>query len=166
MADWGGAVMAIKAQFLAQWVNGGALKTPVGFPNEAIRNVDGSVFAGVGSPAAEDGSPLPWVFFRVLANGGIERGVGQPGAKIWLDRGLISISVFGPKNYGVDALRTLAVAAGNIFRASTLYRDDASGAKIVCSAPTVDDGGEVSQTPIGDQFPVTCSIPFEFFYQA
>lgn len=162
--SWDGACAALKTAFLAGWRNGSPLKTPVGFTNEKILDVDATTRINVAPPVGADGAPVPWAFFCILGNGGSERGAGLVGNKTWLDLGLISISVFAPKGYGLDEIKPMAVAAGEIFRAQTFYRDDSAGAKVVCYAPSIDDGFAPSQTPSGDQFPVTCSIPFEFFY--
>lgn len=168
MADWAGACAALKTAFLASWLNGAgpALKTPVGFPNAKILDVNGSEINASGPPVGTDGAPVVWAFFSILGNGGNIRGVGLPGNRTWLDRGLISMSIFAPAGYGVDDVRPYAVAGGEIFRAKTFYRDDTAGAKIVCYAPSIDENETRSQTPIGDQFAITASVPFEFYYIA
>lgn len=166
MADWAGAAAACRAQFLAAWVNGPALKTPIGFANEKIKAVDGSEINDAGAPIGSDGAPVPWVAFRVLGNGADLRGIGSPGGRPYLDKGLISISVFGPKDAGLEDIEALAVAAGEIFRAATFYVDNTAAARVTCRAPAIDDGTPQDHPSAGDQFCITCSIPFDFFHNA
>ena len=56
----------------------------------------------------------------------------------------------------------LAEAAGEKFRAATLYQDGA-GAKVVCLAPVCDGGGPDAEN--GNVFRVTTTIPFEFYFR-
>nr|DAH82777.1 MAG TPA: hypothetical protein [Caudoviricetes sp.] len=166
MADWFGACAAIKAMFTSQWVSGSVRRTPIAFQNETPN--DGAsppVTITPWPPIDENGSPVPWVYFEVEGNSGDLRGAGLPGDNVFLDQGHIIIHVFVPKDYGVDEQGQLAIAAGNIFRARTLYQDGA-GAKVVCKSPSPPREGAVATYPnSGNQYGVTVTVPFEFFYR-
>lgn len=167
MADWAGAAAACRAHFLSLWVNGPALKTPVGFTNEKIKNVDGSELNAAGPPVDGNGAPVSWVAFRVLGNGADLRGIGDAARpRPYLDQGIVSISVFGAKDAGVEDLEALAVAAGEIFRSATFYVDNTAAARVTCRAPAIDDGTPQDHPSAGNQFCITCSIPFDFFHNA
>lgn len=162
MADYAGAVAAIKARFLTYWVNGAVRKTPIAFQNETPN--DGAVppVALPWPPNDASGNPTPWVYFEVIGNGSEQRGVGLPGDNIWLYRGGIFIHVIAPKGYGVETSHALVVAAGEIFRAKTFY-NDGLGAKVVCGSPQTDGGA--SDADNGNWFRLTCFIPFEYFHR-
>jgi hypothetical protein len=149
MADYAGAVAAMRARFVSAW----GATTAVMFQNE-VPSPD---------PLAVD-PPLPWVYFEVIQTVSIERGVGLPGSKVWLTSGNIFLHVFAPLNYALPDQLALAVQAGEIFRAATFYVDNTAGAKIVTSAPSV--GGGDSSADNGNWFVVTVSIPFEFYFIA
>lgn len=139
MADYAGAVAALRAAFVAAWT-----ETPIAFQNEPF----------------EDQSAAPWVFFEVLSTASDRRGAGLPGNNTWLTQGIINIHVFTPLNYGYPESLRLADAAGDVFRAATLYQT--GNAKVVCGAPQTDGGG--SGDDDGIWFRVTTVIPFEFFF--
>lgn len=140
MADYAGAVAAMRARFEANWI-----ETPIAFQNEA---------------PPEFGTN-PWVYFEVIASQSEIRGAGRPGDNVWLTTGHIFVHVFTPEGYGYPESLRLADAAGEIFRARTFY-NDADGAKVICMAPQTDGGA--SDADNGNWFRVTTAIPFEFFF--
>jgi hypothetical protein len=149
MADYAGAIAAMRARFVAAW----GATTPVEFQAEA--------------PPANPWPPspaVPWIYFEVIQTESAERGVGMPGAKTWRTTGNIFLHLFVPLNYGMPDTLALAGQAGEIFRAATFYVDNTVGAKVVTSAPSI--GGGASDADNGNWFGVTVSIPFEFFFIA
>jgi hypothetical protein len=149
MADYAGAVAAMRARFVAAW----GATTQVAFQNE--------------EPPASPWPPepaAPWIFFDVIQTESLERGVGLPGAKVWLTTGNIFLQLFVPLNYGQPDVLALAQQAGEIFRAATFYVDATTGAKVMTSAPVIGGGG--SNADNGNWFGVTVSIPFQFFFIA
>ena len=148
MATFGGAVAAMRARFAAGWL------TPIAYPNGER--------PGGGWPPQVDGAPVPWAYFDVLASASDLRGAGLPGDHVWLTRGNIFISIFCPLGEGSVRAIDLAEAAGEKFRAATLYQDGA-GAKVVCLAPVCDGGGPDAEN--GNVFRVTTTIPFEFYFR-
>ncbi len=150
MADYAGAVAAIKAKFVAEWVTGGSPTTPVVFQN-AANEYDPST-----------NTQQPWVYFEIIGSSSGLRGVGTPGSQTWLYRGFIAAHVFVPINSGFELAQTYAVAIGEIFRAKGFY-NDGNGAIVRTWSPRT-DGGE-SDADDGNWWRVTCTIPFEFFYR-
>ena len=142
MADFAGAVAAMRARFESAWT-----ATPVAFQNE---------------PFDKPNPPSPWVYFEVLGNQSEIRGAGTPGDNIWLDEGHILIHVFVPVNSGDAQARAHAVAAGEIFRAAGFY-NDGQGSIVRTAAPRVDGGGTASDD--GNWFRMTCVIPFEYYHR-
>ena len=113
MADYAGAVAAIVARFRAQFV-----ACPVQFQNE--------------DPPAQPWPPqpaAPFAYVEVMQVETDTRGVGLPGSKTWLTRGLVVVNVFAPKGFGMAAHLSIAEAAGEVFRAATFYAAD-PGAKL------------------------------------
>jgi hypothetical protein len=160
MADYAGAVAAIRDRFVAQWVDGGSPRTLIAFQNEPLRDSDGKAIKP--PPKNEKGSPLPFVYFEVIGNGSELRGAGTPGDNVWLYRGGIFVHVFVPEGAGVSDAYQLAIAAGEIFRAATFY-ENGQGAKVVSMSPQIDGGG--SDADNGNLFRVTCFVPFEYFHR-
>lgn len=161
MADYAGAVAAIRSRFVEQWIDGGGnRKTPISFPNEPKTDANGHRISPW--PPQVDGQPVPWVYFEVISNDSDLRGAGTPGDHIWLYTGGIYIHVFVPEGYGTDDAQQLAVAAGEIFRAQTFY-EDGRGAKVVSMSPRTNGGASDSDN--GNWFRVTCYVPFNFFYR-
>lgn len=155
MADYAGAVAAMRARFVANWT-----ETPVAFQNETPQGVNGAAIEPW-PPQDGQGRSTPWVFFEVLATQSDIRGAGLPGDNVWLTRGFIYAHVFTPIGYGYpDSLR-LADVAGEIFRAQTFYRDSA-GSKVICMAPMTDGGA--TDADDGNWFRVTMAVPFEFYF--
>lgn len=139
----------MRARFEAMWT-----ETPIAFQNETPP-------VQPWPPVDDDQSPLPWVYFEVLATSSDVRGAGRQGDKTWLTTGYIYAHVFTSEGAGYQEPIRLADAAGEIFRAATFYRAD-PGAKVVCGAPMTDGGA--SDADNGNQFRVTCAIPFEFYF--
>lgn len=160
MADYAGAVAAIRSRFVEQWKIGDQPRTLITFPNEAAKDAFGNPIKV--PPKDGDGSPLPWVYLEVIGNGSELRGAGLPGDNIWLYRGGIFIHVFVAEGYGDEEAQSLAVAAGEIFRAQTLY-SDGEGRKVVCMSPSTQGGDSAADQ--GNVFRVTCFIPFEYFHR-
>ena len=146
MADYAGAVAAIRARFEANWT-----ATPIAFQNEAFPD-----------------QTTPWVYLEVIGNESKLRGAGTPGAHVWLYRGNIFIHVFVPVGYGAADAHAFAVAAGEIFRAKEFYNTDPgcavrTGVGPDGEGPRTDGGG--SDADNGNWWRVTCTIPFEFYYR-
>lgn len=151
MADYAGAVAAMRQYFIDGWVSGGNPRTPIAYQNEGFSD-----------------QTTPWVYFEVINSTSQLRGAGTPGAHVWLYRGNIFIHVFVPKDEGAADANTLAVAAGEVFRAKQFY-DSAPGCAVRTGVgaegegPRVDGGG--SGADDGKWWRVTCTIPFEFYYR-
>lgn len=146
MADYAGAVAAIKQRMAANWTT-----TPIAFQNES-------------PPPDTDpntGVPIPYVYFEVIGNTSDLRGMGKPGDHIWLYAGLIAAHVFVPVNSGTDLAQQYAVAIGEIFRAKGA--GDFGGIDVRTWSPRT-DGGE-SDADDGNWFRVTCRIPFEYLHR-
>lgn len=150
MASYAGAVAAMRARFEELWAD----TTPISFPNETPP-VDPW-------PPQVNGEPVPWVYFEVIGTGSNIRGAGLRGDNVWLYEGGIYIHVFVPEGYGIADAHALADQAGEIFRAATFYMDGV-GSKVLSMSPQTDGGS--SDADNGNQFRVTCYIPFEFFHR-
>lgn len=150
MADYAGALAAIRQRFADNWT-----ATPFIFQNTPPPG------GAVWPPVDVSGQPVPWVYFEVLHNTSDLRGIGLPGAQLWIYRGHIFIHVYVPKDYGIADVEQLVVNAGEIFRAKTFYTG-AAGQKVQCFAPYPIGGA--SDADNGSQFVLTCGIQFEFFF--
>ncbi len=155
MADYAGAVAAMRSRFVTAW----ATTTSVAFQNETPQDMSGHPVTW--PPINNDGTPKPWVYFEVITTGADIRGAGLPGSQLWLTTGYIYVHVFTPLGYGYPASLALADQAGEIFRAQTFYQDGA-GAKVICMAPQVDGGA--SDADNGNLFRVTMAVKFEFYF--
>jgi hypothetical protein len=147
MADWAGAVAAMRARFEAA-----AFTAPTEYQNE-----DPPQTPWPPSPA------VPWAYFEVIETQTTRRGVGLPGNQTWLTVGHIFIHVFAPKGYALPDHLALAGQAGAIFRSATFYNAE-PGAKVVCGGPSVQGGDSSSDD--GNWFGVTVAVPFEFYFIA
>jgi hypothetical protein len=154
MADYAGAVAAMRARFSGAWT-----ETPIAYQNETPQDESGAAITW--PPVNDQGQPLPWVYFEVIATQSDIRGAGLPGNQTWLTRGYIYAHVFTPLGYGYAESLRLADQAGQIFRAQTFYQNG-SGAKVICMAPQTDGGA--SDADNGNWFRVTTAIPFEFYF--
>lgn len=155
MSDYAGALAAIRSRFLALWVDGSDLKTPITFPNEPPIGVDGI-------PTDYLAPDSPWVYFETLGDGSQLRGAGTLGDNVWLYNGHIFIHVFVPINTGIATAHELAVAAGEIFRAQSFY-NDGQGCVVRCMSPYTDGGGTDDDN--GGWFRLSTSITFEYFHR-
>lgn len=150
MADYAGAVAAMRDYFVAAWVSGGSQRTPIGFQNEGFAD-----------------QTTAWVYFEVLLSTSKLQGAGTPGAHVWLYSGNIYVHVFVPKDEGAAEGVTLAVAAGEIFRTKQFYNTDPgclvrTGVGPEGEGPQIDGGG--SGADDGSWWRVTCTIPFEYWH--
>jgi len=148
MADWAGAVGAMRARFKDAFN-----AAPVAYQNE--------------DPPRDPWPPAapasPWIYFEVIQAQTALRGVGLPGQQTWLTTGHIFIHTFVPKGFGLADHLALAGKAGDVFRAATFYNAE-PGAKVVCYGPSVQGGDSSSDD--GNWFGVTVAIPFEFYFIA
>ena len=151
MADWAGAVAAMRAR-----LEGGFNAAPVEYQNE--------------DPPQQPWPPAsaPWIFFEVIETQTTQRGVGTPGNKPWLTVGHMFAHVFAPKGYGLPDHLAIAGAIMTLYRGATFYNTDPD-AKVVCigadgAGPSV-QGGD-SKSGDGNQFGVTVAIPFQFYFTA
>lgn len=151
MADYAGAVSAIRDRLVANWTT-----TPIAFQNEPFT-----------APSdANSGSPSPWIFLEVIGNTSELGAVGQPGNLEWRYLGHILCHVFVPINDGVATAHTYAVALGEIFRAEQFY--DASAGHCVRTGyggegPRTDGGA--TDADDGNWFRVTMTCPFEYYFR-
>lgn len=145
MADYAGAVAAIKARMAENWTT-----TPVVYQNAA----------NAYDPSAN--TQAAWVYFEVIGSSSGLRGVGTPGDHVWLYRGFIAAHVFVPINTGTEIAQQYAVNIGEIFRAKGFY-EAGNGAQVRTWSPRT-DGGE-SDADDGNWWRVTCTIPFEYFHR-
>lgn len=145
MADYAGAVAAIKALMVSGW----GQTTPVAYQNENAFD------PGLGESA-------PWVYFEILGNGSNLLTAGNPTTRYWLYTGVINVHVFVPLNKGVELAQQLAVQAGEVFRGQAFY-DNGNGPSVRTWSPRTDGGA--SADDVGQWFRVTTVIPFEYFHR-
>ena len=148
MADWAGAVAAMRACF-----EGAFSAVPVKYQNENPPE----------NPWPPANPAKPWIYFEVIQAQTALRGVGLPGSQTWLTVGHIFIHTYVPTGFGLAAHLALAGQAGDVFRAATFYNAE-PGAKVVCYGPSVQGGDSSSDD--GNWFCVTVAIPFEFYFIA
>lgn len=154
MADFAGALAAIKQRFIANWVVGGDPRTRIAYVNE---NPDAPW-----PPRKPDKSLDNWVLFSAVGATADHPGFGTPGNQLYLYRGLISITCFVPVGKGTADAFMLAVAAGEIFRATKFYDDVTPGCYVRTWTPRVDGGAPGDDD--GAWFRVTATIPFEYWH--
>ncbi|KFC73198.1 hypothetical protein FG93_01942 [Bosea sp. LC85] len=145
MADFAGAVAAIRLRLEGVWNNA----TPIAWPNEKRPIVTDA-----------DGKPAAWVYAEVTGTDSGIRGVGKPGAHVIIDDGLIELTAFVPADTGTAEAFTNATALGEIFRTKQFYDAD-PGACIRTWSPRV--GGADASADSGMWVGVTVTIPFEFW---
>ena len=151
MADYAGAVAAIRSRFVTYWVTGSDPKTPIAFQNEDFGD-----------------QTTPWVYLEIIATDSQLRGAGTPGSLTWLYRGNIFIHVFVPVGYGAADAHAFAVAAGEIFRAKEFYNSTPgcavrTGIGPDGEGPRTDGGG--SDADNGNWWRVTCTVPFQYIHR-
>jgi hypothetical protein len=150
MSDYAGAVAAIKTKFVTDWGS----TTRVAFVNQTP--------AAPWPPRNGSNALEPWVLLSIEGAGAAHPGFGTPGNQVYLYNGLIYIHVYIPVGNDVAAAQTLAVAAGEIFRAQKLY-DNGDGCYVRTWTPRVDGGGPGSDD--GVWFRVTAAVPFEYWHR-
>jgi hypothetical protein len=162
MSDYFGAVSAIKARLIEQWVDGGGNpKTLIVYvnhqPEEQFPPIDPMT-----------GNPAPFLVCEVAGTSSAPYTFGNVGNRFFVYDGLILLHVLVPLNEGTDRAQQLAVAAGEIFRTATFYVD-ADGSYVRTLSPNPPDGGSAADlegVPAGNTFRVTVSISFKFFLRA
>lgn len=151
MADYAGAVAAARAHF-----EGGFTAAPVQFQNEDPPQ----------TPWPPSSPPTPWVYFEMLQLDDRLRGAGLPGNQVWLSIGLVNISVFVPKGYGLADHLALTGQIEALFRSRTIYNAEPGVALRFWSeqgqGPST-QGGD-SKSDDGNWFGAVVVIPFQFFY--
>jgi hypothetical protein len=146
MADYAGAISAIKTHLLNNWTT-----TPLGFINEAEpvqKDVDGNL--------------SPWLLCEVVSTGSNVRGSGKPGSQIIVYDGLVKCYLFVPTGTGTDVGFEYAVQLGDIFKNQVFY-DNGIGCFIRTGYPALDGGNASSDD--GLWFGITAAIPFSYWHR-
>jgi hypothetical protein len=173
MPDYAGAVAAIKARLVAQWVPIYIELAPV-WTMEPIITTTPIVYVNKQpdqpfppiDPAT--GNPVPFLVCEVAGIKSTPYTFGNAGNRFFLYDGLILLHILVPIDEGTDRAQELAVLAGEIFRTATFYVD-ANGSYIRTMAPNPPDGGSAADlegVQAGSAFRVTVSIPFQYFHRA
>lgn len=144
-----GAMAAIEARLTANWTT-----TRIAFPNEEP--------AAPWPPVRDNGSLAPWVYAEVDCDDAEIRAFGTPQNQTVIDKGLIRLTLFVPKDEGRVDARAYAVALGEIFRQQQFYADEA-GVCVRTLTPRPDGGIAVSDD--GNWFTMTTTIDFEFYHR-
>lgn len=162
MPDYAGAVAAIKARLIEQWVDGsGNPKTLIVYVNKQPDPPFPPIDPNTGNPA-------PFLVCEVSGTKSDPYTFGNVGNRFFVYDGLIILHVLVPIDEGTDRAEQLAVTAGEIFRAQTFYVD-ANGSYIRTIAPNPPDGGSAANiegVQAGNTFRVTVSIPFFYYHRA
>lgn len=162
MPDYAGAVAAIKARLVAQWVDGG------GNPKNLIVYVNKQPEPPFPPIDPMTGNPAPFLVCEVAGSSSDPYTFGNTGNRFFVYRGLILLHVLVPIDEGTDRAEQMAVSAAEIFRTATFYVD-ANGSYIRTMAPGPPDGGSAANiegVQAGNSFRVTTATPFEFFLRA
>lgn len=162
MPDYFGAVSAIKARLVEQWVDdGGERKTLIVYvnhqPEEQFPPIDPMT-----------GNPAPFLVCEVAGTSSAPYTFGNAGNRFFVYEGLVLLHLLVPLNEGADRAQQLAVAAGEIFRTATFYVDD-NGSFIRTLAPNPPDGGSAADlegVQAGNTFRVTTSVNFQYFHRS
>lgn len=162
MADYPGAVAAIRARLAEQWVDGGgaarSLIVEAGKrPEPPFPPID---------PAT--GNEAPFLAIEIAGSRSDTLTYGTPGNRFFVYDGLILLHALTPMNEGSARAQQLACDAGEIFRAATFYQQP-SGGYIRTIAPNPPGPG--SSSPLegveaGPFYRVTVSVPFQYFHRA
>jgi hypothetical protein len=150
MADYAGALAAIKARLVAGWTT-----TRITFQNEQPEQP--------WPPKRANGSAAPWVNLEVMSTGSQIWTFGTVGNRGWRYDGFISVHVFTPVGEGVEQAFQYAVTIGEIFRAAEFY-EDGNGNYIRTLAPQI--GGGESGSDDGKWFRVTMTVDFTYWHRA
>jgi hypothetical protein len=162
MPDYAGAVAAIKARLVAQWVDGS--NNPLS-PIVYVNKQPDLPFPPI-DPAT--GNPAPFLVCEVAGTKSDVYTFGNLGNRFFCYDGLILLHVLVPIDEGDARAQQLAVNAGEIFRAATFYVD-ANGSYIRTIAPNPPDGGSAANIEgiqAGSSFRVTVSCGFQYFHRA
>jgi hypothetical protein len=162
MPDYAGAVAAIKARLVAQWIDGSNNPlTLVVFANKRPE----PPFPPIDP---QSGNPQPVLVCEVAGARGEPYSFGNTGNRFFRYDGLIVLHLLVAIDEGADRAEALAVQAGEIFRAVTLYQDP-NGSYVRTIAPNPPDGGGQAQLEGADAvslFRVTVTVPFQYFHRA
>lgn len=162
MPDYFGAVSAIKARLVEQWVDG------ENNPLTLIVYVNKQPDPPFPPIDPDTQNPAPFLVCEVAGTKSDPYTFGNVGNRFFVYDGLILLHVLVPIDDGTDTAQQLAVTAGEIFRTATFYVD-ANGSYIRTMAPNPPDGGsaaDIEGVQAGNTFRVTTSIPFQFFMRA
>ena len=155
MADYAGAVAAIRAKFVAEWISAPDMpRTVITFVNETPEDP--------WPPKNTAGQFEPFVLLEVVLNDVDHPGTGTPGKQVYVYRGLIQVHVFVPVNTGVATAHELAVAAGEIFRNKLFYNGVTDGCYLRSWSPGIDGGGRGDDD--GAWFRVSATTQFEYYH--
>lgn len=146
MADYVGAVAAIKTRLIDNWTT-----TQVVYANENGLN-----------PVDDNGTPTPWVFAEIISTGSSIVGTGTTGNQTIVYDGLIKLHVMVPVGTGIETGFTHAVALGEIFRNQVFYTATA-GRYVRTLVPRIDEGNANSED--GLWFSVTATIEFQYWHR-
>ena len=115
MADYAGAVQAIRDRLAANWTT-----TPISFQNEPF------------DPPTDpnSGNPAPWVALEVIGNDSELRAAGTPGDHVWIYRGHILVHVFVPVNAGAAPVLHFTDDDGRVRFAASLPAAQARGLRL------------------------------------
>lgn len=149
MADYAGAVAAIKQRLADNWST-----TPITYQNEDPEQPF--------PPTRGNGSLAPWVNLEIMGEGSSIWTFGTIGNRGWRYPGTIHVHVFVPVGEGTDQAFEYAVSIGEIFRAAKFY-DDGLGSYVRSLSPQVDGGG--SGDDDGAWFRVTMSVDFIYWHR-
>lgn len=162
MPDYAGAVAAIKARLVAQWVDGSNNPlTAIAFANKQPE----PPFPPI-SPMT--GNPAPALICEVAGISGAPHTFGTIGNRFFIYDGMIGLHVLVPIDEGSDRATQLAVNAAEIFRTATFYQD-ANGSYVRTIAPNPPDGGgnaNLEGAAAGAYYRVTITVPFQYFHRA
>jgi len=162
MPDYAGAVAAIKARLVSQWVDGS------GNPTSLIVYVNKQPDPPFPPIDPNTGNPAPFLVCEVSGTKSDPYTFGNLGNRFFVYDGLILLHVLVPIDEGDARAQQLAVNAGEIFRAATFYID-ANGSYIRTIAPNPPDGGSAANIEgiqAGNTFRVTVSCSFQYFHRA
>jgi hypothetical protein len=162
MPDYFGAISAIKARLVEQWVDGG------GNPKTLIVYVNKQPEPPFPPIDPISGNPAAFLVCEVVGTKSDPYTFGNVGNRFFIYDGLILLHVLVPIDEGTDHAQELAVAAGEIFRVATFYVD-ANGSYIRTVAPNPPDGGsgaDLEGVQAGSTFRVSVTIPFKYFHRA
>lgn len=162
MPDYFGAVSAIKARLVEQWVD------EFSNPKTLIVYVNKQPDYPFPPIDPMTGNPAPFLVCEVTGTRSDPYTFGNPGNRFFVYDGLILLHALVPIDEGTDRAQQLAVAAGETFRVATFYVDS-NGSYIRSVAPNPPDGGSAADlegVQAGNSFRVTVSIPFKYFHRA